>query len=174
MPFEVPFLGNANWLFGINYTYTFSEVEGGDALVVDPGLFDPIANQTREDLLVPAGSIGFDGSQLQGTPEHIANMQFGFETPSSQLTLLVGWVDERIARRGLGALPSVIEDPGVNVDLVFRQDFMVGGTDMTLGLSGRNLLGESHVEYQDAGSTRFDVNTYDRGQSFSVSLTARY
>ena len=102
------------------------------------------------------------------------NLQFGLETAASQLTLLVGWVDERIARRGLGALPTVIEDPGVNVDLVFRRDFSVGDNVVTLGLSGRNLLDEQHLEYQNSAAGRTDANSYDRGMSFSASLTAKF
>jgi outer membrane receptor protein involved in Fe transport len=46
---------------------------------------------------------------------------------------------------------------------------------LTLGLSGRNLLDEDHVEYQESAAVgRTDINTYERGQSFSVSLTAKY
>ena len=41
-----------------------------------------------------------------------------------QLTLLIGWVDDRIIRRGVAgqAVPDVIEAPGVQVDLVYRRD----------------------------------------------------
>jgi len=168
MPFEVPFLANAQWLFAANYTYTASEVSGGEQLIPNPIDLDgpPVA----------ASVFGVDGSALQGTPEHIANLQFGYDTPYSQLTLLVGWVSERISRRGfVGSLPEVIEDPGVNVDLVYRRDFEIGGTDLTLGLSGRNLLAEQHVEYQESADVgRTNINTYDRGQTFSVSLTAKF
>jgi outer membrane receptor protein involved in Fe transport len=165
MPFDIPFLTGASWLFSANYTYTFSEVqaEPGD-LVIDPS--DGIAK--------PASGFGLDGSQLQGTSENSANIQFGYDTGTSQLTLLVGWVDERIARRGLGSLPNVIEYPGVNLDLVYRRDIKLGGTDFTLGVSGRNLLGEDHEEYQNSSLGRTEVNTYDLGQSFSVSLTAKF
>jgi outer membrane receptor protein involved in Fe transport len=166
MPFAAPFLNDPQWMFAVNYTYTFSEVTAG------PG--DTVINPV-DGLPAPASVFGLDGSPLQGTPENIANLQFGYDTEFSQLTLLVGWVDERIARRGLGSLPEVIEDPGVSVDLVYRRDFNVGGTMLTLGLSGRNLLDEDHVEYQESAAVgRTDINTYERGQSFSVSLTAKY
>ncbi len=165
MPFDIPFLKDASWLFSANYTYTFSEVQAaaGDT-IIDPS----------DGLAKPASAFGLDGSQLQGTSENVANLQFGYDTGVSQLTLLVGWVDERIARRGLGALPNTIEYPGVNLDLVYRRDIKVGGADFTLGVSGRNLLGEGHEEYQNSALGRTEVNTYDRGQSFSVSLTAKF
>lgn len=165
MPFDIPFLKDASWLFSVNYTYTFSEVQAaaGD-IVVDPS--DGIGK--------PASAFGLDGSKLQGTSENVANLQFGYDTGKSQLTLLVGWVDERIARRGLGALPSVIEYPGVNMDLVYRRDIKIGASDFTLGVSGRNLLGEDHEEYQNSALGRTEVNTYDRGRSLSLSLTAKF
>ncbi len=169
MPFEAPFLGDADWLFAINYTYTFSEVEAGaGATVINPS----------DGLPVAASAFGLNGSQLQGTPENIANLQFGYETGKSQMTLLFGWVDERIARRGLGSLPRVMEAPGINVDLVYRRDFTVHGADFTLGLSGRNLTDENHEEFTTSkgpgGLGRLETNTYDRGSTFSVSLSSQF
>ncbi len=165
MPFEVPFLKDASWLFSANYTYTSSEVQA------DAG--DTVINPS-DGLAVPASAFSLDGSQLQGTSENIANLQFGYDTGQSQLTLLVGWVSERIARRGLGALPDTIEDPGFNVDLVYRRDIKIGGSDFTFGLSGRNLLDEDHEEYQNSALGRTEANTYALGRSVSVSLGAKF
>jgi outer membrane receptor protein involved in Fe transport len=167
MPFDVPFIDGEEWLFGVNYTYTKSEVNGTDELVVD-------VTQLPNLVQVPASRFQLDGTQLQGTPENIVNMEFGFENLETQLTLIVGWVDERIARRGLGGIPSVIEKPGVNLDLVYRQDLDVLGNVVTLGLSGRNLLDEDHVEYQQSAAGQTDANTYARGRTFSASLTAKF
>lgn len=168
MPFDVlPFIDGEEWIFGVNYTYTHSEVKGTDEQVVD-------VTQLPNLVYVPASRFQLDGTELQGTPENIANMEFGFEAPGTQLTMLVGWVDERIARRGLGGIPSVIEKPGVNLDLVFHQDFDVWGRVVTLGLSGRNLLDEDHIEYQQSAAGKTDANTYERGRTFSASLTAKF
>jgi outer membrane receptor protein involved in Fe transport len=123
--------------------------------------------------LVSASQFGLDGSELQGTPKNIANLQLGYETDNQQLTLLVGWVDERIARRGLGSVPSVIENPGTNIDLVFKHDFTIGNVDYTLGISGRNLLAEDNQEYQLSNLGRTEANTYKRGRSISLSLTVK-
>ncbi|MDX2235205.1 MAG: TonB-dependent receptor [Hyphomonadaceae bacterium] len=167
MPFPVPFLADAEWLFAANYTYTFSEVDGSGTVV------DPFDFQTSA-----ASRFGLDGSQLQGTPEHIVNMQFGYETEKSQATVLFGFVDERIARRGLGSLPRVMEAPGINVDLVYKRDFTVQGANFTFGVSGRNLTNENHEEFSVSkgvgGFGRSEVNTYDRGSSFSLSLTSNF
>ena len=166
-PIDLPFMDGEQLVFGVNYTYTFSEVSGTTEQVVD-------VTQLPNLIYVPASSFQLDGTQLQGTPENIANMEFGVESEDTQLTMLVGWVDERIARRGLGGIPSVIEDPGVNLDLVFRKDFDLWGNLVTLGLSGRNLLNEDHVEYQTSAAGKTNANTYERGRSFSASITAKY
>lgn len=165
MPFDVPFLDGETWRFAVNYTYTSSEVNApAGTRVISPLDFQP----------TPAVQFGLDGSQLVGTPENIANVQLGYDTDDAQLTLLVGWVDKRILRRGLGSVAPVFDDPGVNVDLVYRHDFKIGEQEFTFGASGRNLLGTKNEEFQTYQRGRNEVNTYDRGTSISVSLTARY
>jgi outer membrane receptor protein involved in Fe transport len=178
MPFDLlPFIDGEKWRFAANYTYTHSEIKSGDELVWIAFANNDIEQQSAS-VLTP------DGSQLQGTPENIANIQFGFESGSTEMNLLVGWVDQRILSRGnfngVTGTPDVIEDPGVNVDLTFRQDFNVMGSVISLGASARNLLDESHDEFQvapqaqDGPSVRSEFNTYDRGRSFSISLSAKF
>ena len=193
MPFDVPVLEGEDWLFAVNYTYTSSEVQADASdLIASPALYSSYANPALGNtvyscpaagpsLCVSASQFGLvSGPQLQGTPENIANLQFGYDTGTSQMTLLIGWVDERILLRGAGQRADVIERPGVNVDLNFRQDFTVAGQDFTLGLSARNLLDEAHEEFQSdtvsgtGESITQQFNTYDRGQTFSASLTAKF
>ena len=96
------------------------------------------------------------------------------------MTLLLGWVDQRILQRGIPLpgreLPDVIEDPGVQLDLVYRRDFTFGDRDVTLGLSARNLLNVANEEFQENGGDlgRTEFNTYERGTSLSASLTAKF
>jgi len=170
MPFEIEWFQNRDWRFSINYTFTDSEVQAGANDLV----FDPITGTQRL-----ASLYNLDGSQLQGTSENIVNAQFGWETDVEQLTLLLNWVDDRILQRGLtqpGAeLPDVIESPGVQLDLNYRRDFEIDGQSFTLEAGARNILDEDHREFQinpTIGETEF--NTYERGRTFQVSLTAHF
>jgi len=168
--FDLPFslglgIDDAQWLFQANYTYTKSEVKAGPGTTV----ISPIDFQ-----VVPSSFFELDGSPLQGSPENIVNVQFGYESSASQLTLLGSWTDERIMRRGQGSVEPVIDVPGVNVDLVYKQFFTVGDTDMTLSLAARNLTNTDHEEYQIYARGKNVVDQYERGQTFSVSLTAEY
>ncbi|MEQ1929080.1 MAG: TonB-dependent receptor [Parvularculaceae bacterium] len=167
MPFAVPVLENPQWLFAISYTLTFSEVSGTDELIVDP-------SQLPTRVLAPASVFALDGTTLQGTPKHIVNSQFGWEAERSQTTLLLGWVSERITRRGLGALPSTRETPGVQLDVVHKQDIEIHGQKFVLGLSARNLLGADHEEFQLSTAGRTEANSYARGRTVSASLTAEF
>jgi outer membrane receptor protein involved in Fe transport len=164
LPMDTGFFANGKLIFSANYTYTFSEVTAGaGSTVISPIDFRRIS----------ASQFGLDGTKLQGTPENIANVQIGYEGNGTQLTLLVGWVDERIARRGLGSVPSVIEQPGTNVDLVLKHEFTVRGNEFSLSFSGRNLLAEDNQEFQLSNIGRTEANTYKRGRSFSISLTLK-
>lgn len=165
MPFSFGVLDDAKWMFQTNYTYTKSEVQAGPGTtVISPITFTP----------VPSSFFELDGTQLQGSPEHIANVQFGYETPYSQLTLLLGWTDDRILRRGQGSVEPVYDRSGINVDLVYKHTLQWGENDMTLTLAGRNLGGAVYEEYQIYDRGRNEVDRYPRGQVFSASLAAEF
>ena len=170
MPFDHPWFLDRDWIFSTNYTFTSAE------LVVDPTDLVFSGSENRDILATDLGLS--DGDKLQGTPENIFNLQFGWESDVEQATLLVGWVDERILQRGdlrLG-LEDVLEDPGIQLDFVYRRDFTFRDKDFTLGLSARNILDEAHQEYVDTSTDvgRIEFNTYDRGTSLSASLTAKF
>ncbi|MFN3214694.1 MAG: TonB-dependent receptor domain-containing protein [Henriciella sp.] len=171
MPIDQEWFNARDWLFSLNYTYTSTEITASESdLVVGP--FSPIP--------VPGNLFGLDGAQLQGTPENILNVQFGWEGDVEQATLLLNWVDDRILQRGrpdgTSQIADVIEDPGMQLDFVYRRDITIGDRDMTLGLSARNLLGEKNEEFQLNGGElgRTEFNTYERGTSLSASLTAKF
>ncbi|MCH2458233.1 MAG: TonB-dependent receptor [Henriciella sp.] len=168
---DVDWFAERDWLFSLNYTYTSSEIQAESGTQI----FDPITRSLRD-----ASSFGIDGSELQGTPENILNMQFGWQSDVDQFTLLLNWVDERILQRGIDSataeLPDIIEDPGIQLDAVYNRDFVIGDQDFTLGLRARNILGEANEEYQfsEGGLGRTEFNTYDRGTSFSATLKMRF
>ena len=174
--FEIPWnnwFQDRDWLFSINYTFTESEIQAdADDLILE-----------RDGTITPGDTFGIDGSQLAGTPKHIVNSQFGWENENTQFTILLGWVSERLLARGErgdvesnpARLLDVLERPGIQLDAVFRQNIVVAGTDMTIGLSARNLLGESNEEFQvNSEGRRTEFNTYERGRSLSASITARF
>ena len=117
---------------------------------------------------------------MQGTPENILNLQFGWDNDIEQATLLLNWVDERILQRGrpdgTSQIADVLQDPGIQLDFVYRRDLTFGDRDFTLGLSARNILGEKNEEYQLNGGElgRTEFNTYERGTSLSASVTAKF
>ena len=92
----------------------------------------------------------------------------------SQATILLSYASERVTSRGTSNLPDIIEDPGLRLDFVVRQGFELGGADMELKLEARNLTGRDYEEFQTNGDSRIDINSYDVGTSFSVSLSAEF
>jgi len=168
LPLDQEWFQIRDWLFSINYTYTYTEVQA-DA---DDQIFEPSRGE-----FVPASNFDIDGRQLQGAPEHILNAQLGWESEYDQFTVLAGWVDDRLSIRGntFGeTFPDVIEDPGVQLDVVYRRNFNVFQNDFTFGLSFRNILATRHQEFQISDLGRTEFNTYERGRDFSASITARF
>lgn len=168
LPWDFSLLPDAKWVFSVNYTYTNSRVNAGDELVNDP------ARQPDATQLAPARNFIQDGTRLQGTPTHIVNTQYGYERDGQQSTIILGWVSERIARRGLSGVPTTIERPGVILDFVHKQDISVYGRKLTFGLEARNLLNTEHQEFQTSSVARTEANTYRYGRSLSASITANF
>ena len=158
------------WLVALNYTYTASKlkVSDGDTIILD---ITGIATTP------PAKDYLTGGEKLQGQSDHLANLQLGFENEDagSQATILVTYTSERVAARSSSLdLPDLVQDPGVRVDFVYRRNFEVQGREMTASFEARNLTGTDAQEYQEAGGRRFDTNSFDVGQSFSVGLSAKF
>ena len=150
-----------------NYTWSQSEVNADEGDTVRPYGFPAPVDAT---LFVR------DGSTLQGQSDHIANLQLGIEDEATrtQATLIANYVSERISARGRPGQPDYIDEPGTSLDFVLRKGFTLGGTDMTLGFSARNLLDTDYQEYQERDGNRVDVLRYEQGVSYDVSLSASF
>ena len=150
----------------LNYTYTKSELEvgSGDIARVFPFADQPATNYLR------------DGVPLTGQSDHLANFQISLENQDSlqQFTLLANYASERVTSRGFLDLPDIYEDPGLRIDLVYRQGLTLAGVPIELKLEARNLTGRDNFEYQDNGVRRIDINSYEVGRSFSASLSAEF
>ncbi len=149
-----------------NYTYTQSElkVTNDDIAQVFPSAPQPATNFFR------------DGVPLTGQSDHLVNLQLGLEDLDrlSQATILLSYASERVTSRGTSNLPDIIENPGLRLDFVVRQGFELAGKELELKLEARNLTGRDYEEFQTNGDTRIDINSYNVGTSFSVSLSAEF
>lgn len=149
-----------------NYTWTQSELKVGPD---DIARVFPFADQ-------PATNFFRDGVPLTGQSDHLVNLQLGLENTDrlQQLTLLLAYASERVTSRGTASLPDIVEDPGLTVDLVYRQGLELAGIDFELKAEARNLFGRDNFEYQSNGTNRIEINSYEVGQSFSLSLSAKF
>ena len=149
-----------------NYTFTQSSLEVGED---DIATVFPFADQ-------PATNFFRDGVPLTGQSDHLVNLQLGIEDTEQlqQLTMLLSYASERVTARGTAALPDIIEDPGLRLDLVYRQGFDLGSIPLELKLEARNITGRDNLEFQTNGTNRIDINTYEVGTSFSLSLSADF
>lgn len=152
-----------------NYTYTKSQLKVG-------------ADDTVQ---VFASSSGIatdffqDGAPLTGQSDHLANVQIGLENEErlSQQTLLLTYASDRVVSRGLNGTvpqPDVIERPGFRLDLVVREGFEAFGREAELKAEVRNITGRRHEEFQQVGTNRIDVNTYDVGPTFTGSISITF
>ena len=153
-----------------NYTYTQSQLK------VRPGDTTRIFTAGVGPLETDAALFFNDGDRLAGQSDHIANLQFGIEDLDKlqQLTVLLTYESERVTRRGTAGLPDIVENPGLRVDLVARQEVKLAGQTLEFKAEARNLFGRDNFEFQQVGDNRIEINTYDVGQSFSFSVAAEF
>lgn len=172
LQYSQPLLDWGGWweskraIFVANYTYTQSSIN------VDP------ADQTQVFPRGPQAASNFfiDGVPLTGQSDHLANLQFGLddEDKLQQVTFLLNYSSERVTSRGTSNLPDIVEDPGFTLDLVARQGFGLFGIPLEAQFEARNLTGRDNFEFQDNGTTRIEINTFEVGRSFSFSLSAEF
>lgn len=167
-PIKGAFFDTKEFLVQANYTYTTSEVKAGSGDVVYPL---QAAGQPR-----PATDFIVDGTRLQGQSEHIANLQIGWEDEAarSQLTLLANYASERVTARAPAGQPDFLQDPGINLDLVYKKGFDLRGRAFTLDIKAKNLLGEDFEEYQSGNGGYVRVNQYETGTTLSVGISAEF
>ena len=120
-----------------------------------------------------------DGDPLTGQSDHIANLQLGLEDTEklSQQTLLLTYSSPRVVSRGLNGSPrqpDVIEKPGFRLDFVAREEAVFLGRPIEIKFEARNLTRQRHVETQELGTNRIDVNTYDVGRTFSLAVSTTF
>ncbi|NCP13360.1 MAG: TonB-dependent receptor [Sphingomonadales bacterium] len=148
-----------------NYTYTQSNIAVGAAdLAPIPGAVEQLASQLFDD-----------GSPLVGQSDHVANLSLGIEDMDKvqQFTVLLNYASERVTLRG-GALPDVVEDPGLTVDVVARSEIILGSLPLELSLEARNIFGRDNFEFQELNGNRAEINTFDVGTSFAIGLKAQF
>ncbi len=165
-------MDDKDFVFKTNYTYTNSEVsaDGDVTLAQQATLVDIVPNSTA------ASGFIVDGRELQGASEHIFNAQFGYRSESSTLNLLVNYASERIRQVEdlSNGLPAVMEKPPVTVDLVYLRDITVRGGEFEFGVRVQNILDEDYKAFQEADGVVVPVDTYDIGQTVSLSLKRRF
>ena len=148
-----------------NYTYTQSEISvGAGDIAPVPGNIAQAADQLFDD-----------GAPLVGQSDHIINLSIGIEDTekTQQATFLFNYASQRVTARG-GALPDVVEDPGLTVDFVARTEFGGLGVPLELSFEARNLFGRDNFEFQELNGNRIEINTFDVGTSFSFGVKAEF
>ena len=156
-------------LLAANYTYSQSSVTSDDSLIIGPDLQPVAANLLFED-----------GAPLTGQSDHLVNLQFGIEDTDSlsQATFLVSFASERVVDRGpiQGTLrqPDILEDPGLRLDFVLRQEARLFNTRLEFNFEIRNITGENYEEFQEVDGTRIETNTYPTGRIFSLGVKAEF
>jgi hypothetical protein len=87
----------------------------------------------------------------------------------------VGRLRRAIKAAGGGNFPDVVEDPGVTVDFVGRTEINVfGGEPFELSLKIANIFGRDNFEFQDNGTNRLEINTFQVGTVFSLGLSKEF
>ncbi|MEM6912749.1 MAG: TonB-dependent receptor [Pseudomonadota bacterium] len=168
--------GDKELFAGFNYTYSQSEIDAeGDI---------SLPNQSTSAQEVIQNGVGFldDGRSLVGQSDHLVNFQLSIENPDTgfKATALLNHASDRILAGGTPApggalLPEIVENPPLTVDLLFSRNF-----EMLRGVYGlqakvQNLLGEEFDVYREGvEGEQVPYLRYDRGQAFSISLTASF
>ncbi len=149
-----------------NYTYSKSKIKVGES--------DTTINEAGA--VIPASFVFTDGQPLTGQSEHVANAQIGLSSTEklSEQTILLNYASSRVTQRGPLSTPDYVEKPGFQLDFVAREDIAIGKVPVELKFEARNITGTKYQEVQEFNGSKIDVNSYRRGTSISLGLTAKF
>lgn len=149
-----------------NYTYSRSKIGVRDG--------DTTINETGA--VIPASFVFTDGQPLSGQSKHVANMQIGLSNSEklSEQTFLLNYASARVTQRGPLGTPDYVEKPGLQLDFVAREEITMGSVPMELKFEVRNITGTKYQEVQEFNGSKIDINSYRRGTSISLGLTAKF
>lgn len=161
------FFENRRLLLVANYTYTNSSISVNEG---DTSISPITFTQTA------ASNLFDDGDALTGQSDHLVNLQFGLEseTKLSQQTLLLTYNSDRVSARGPQSQPDLIEDTGVRLDFVMREEINIFRKTIEMKLEVRNILGTDFVESQTLGATQILNNSFEIGTGFSFGISAKF
>lgn len=165
-PFDMDWMKTKNLFLGVNYTYSDSKIKVNATDTV-----------TRSNgTVLPASFVIRDGRALQGQSDHLANFQIGYEddVANSAGTLLVNYASKRIRASAAQTLPEIIEYPPITLDFTYSRSFELWETDYEFGFKAENLLGDNSKAIQSLNNSVVNVDKYDIGRSFSVSIKAKF
>ena len=168
-------LADHELVFVYNYTYTDSSV-GIDGEVIRPIQSDGTIRADVQD----AADLLVDGHSLEGQSEHLLNLQVGLENieTGSTLTALVNYGSNRTLLIGTAqqnGTDRVIEDVPVLLDIVYQRPFEYRDIEWNLGAKVQNVLGQEYDAHrEDLNGDLLPFIYYDRGQIFSLSLSAEF
>lgn len=163
------FLADGEVIVKTNYTWSDSEVDADGEVAINIGTpLAPVRGTTNA-----AGRIE-DGRRLQGQSEHLFNLQLIYSNPDYGVdtNLLFNYASERIRTAETLArnLPAILEEPPATVDFVVTKRFDVNSGEYDFSFKIENIFGDDYQAYQELGSSRVAVDTYDTGTIFSIGL----
>jgi outer membrane receptor protein involved in Fe transport len=165
-PLDIDWMKTNSYFLGVNYTYSNSKigVKTGDTVVRSNGT------------VLPASFVIRDGRALQGQSDHLANFQIGYENTDvgSAATLLVNYASKRIRASAAQTLPEIVEYPPITLDFTYSRSLELWGSEYELGFKADNLLGDNYKATQSLNRSVVNVDKYDLGRSFSVSVKAKF
>jgi outer membrane receptor protein involved in Fe transport len=100
---------------------------------------------------------------LQGQAPYVVNLALGFDGESTDATILLNVVGERIAEVGIQGQPDVLEQPAPQLDLVFSQRL---SPSLRYKLSAKNVL-NPEVKFLQGNQV---LRSYREGFEISVAL----
>ncbi len=163
------FLQGRDYVLRTNYTFTQSEVSS-DGEIILPSF----SGITVTGDVFDAGGFIIDGRQLQGQSDHIVNAQIGWddEDAGARFRLLLNLVSDRIrSTEDLSSdEPAIFERVPISLDMTYSKQFNLYGGDYEFTFAARNLIGDDYEAFQRGTDTAVLVDSFSRGQTFSLGI----